>query len=212
MKSIMQIKLSFGQVNRAKKLATLTLLMLVCSAAQAESNVQAIFEFGITQASFDDQVVAGNSSNLELALAVSYKSTIEFGYTSIIDLANASMDTQSGIQSKDGFYASGSMYYLRGLIPLTSSVDVFALAGRSKFTVEATSTTGCFIFCGDVFTITTKSNYLHEESGMALGIGMAFTTIESRQLIIQYVDYNYGGGFDFKVFTLGYRWLLDFPA
>ncbi|MFT7554607.1 MAG: hypothetical protein ACI9LO_000927 [Planctomycetota bacterium] len=199
-------------LSRAKKLATLIFLLLVYSSAQAESSVKAIFELGITRAIFDDQVVAGNSSNLEVALAVSYKSIIEFGYTSIIDLANASMDTQSGIRSKDGFYASGEMYYLRGLIPLTSSVDIFALAGRSKFTVEATSTTGCFFFCGDVFTTTSESNYLHEESGVALGIGMGFTTIENRQLIIQYVDYNYGGRFDFKVFTLSYRWLLDFPA
>ncbi len=122
------------------------------------------------------------------------------------------MDSQSGIQSKDGFYASGKMYYLRGLIPLTSSVDVFALAGRSKFIVEATSTTGCFILCGDVFTTATRSNYLHKESGTALGIGMGFTTIENRQLVIQYVDYNYGGDFDFKVLTLSYRWLLDLPT
>jgi hypothetical protein len=199
-------------LSRAKKLATLISLLLVYSSAQAESNLQAIFELGVTRANFDDQVVAGNSSNLEVALAVSYKSIIEFGYTSIVDLANASMDTQSGIRSKDGFYASGEMYYLRGLIPLTSSVDIFALAGRSKFTVEATSTTGCFFFCGDVFTTTSESNYLHVESGMTLGIGMGFTTVENRQLIVQYVDYNYGGRFDFKVFTLSYRWLLNFPA
>lgn len=197
--------------TRAAKLAAISLLMLAYSAVQAESNVQAIFELGITRASFDDQVVAGNSSNLEFALAVSYKSIIEFGYTSIIDLANASMDTDAGIQSEDGFYASGKMYYLRGSIPLTNSVDIFALAGRSKFTVEATSTYGCLFFCGDVLTTTSESNYLHEESGMALGVGMGFTTMENRQLIIQYVDYNYGGEFAFKVFTLGYRWLLDLP-
>ncbi len=197
--------------TRVAKLATISLLMLVCSAVQSESNVQVIFELGVTRASFDDQVIAGNSINLEWGLAVSYKSIIEFGYTSIIDLANASMDTESGIQSEDGFYASGKMYYLRGSIPLTNSVDIFALAGRSKFAVEATSTYGCLFFCGDVLTTTTESNYLHEESGMALGVGMGFTTMENRQLIIQYVDYNYGGEFDFKVFTLGYRWLLDIP-
>jgi hypothetical protein len=185
--------------------------MLVCSAVQSQSNVQVIFELGATRASFDDQVVAGDSINLEWGLAVSYKSIIEFGYTSIIDLANASMDTESGIQSEDGFYASGEMYYLRGSIPLTNSVDIFALAGRSKFAVEATSTYGCYFFCGDVLTATTESNYLHEESGMALGVGMGFFMTENRQLIIQYVDYNQGGEFDFKVFTLGYRWLLDIP-
>lgn len=197
--------------TRAEKLAAISLLMLACSAVQAESNVQAIFELGITRASFDDQVVAGSSSNLEFELGVSYKSIIEFGYTSIIDLANASMDTDAGIQSEDGFYASGKMYYLRGSIPLNNSVDIFALAGRSKFTVEATSTYGCLFFCGAVLTTTSESNYLHEESGMALGVGMGFTTMKNRQLIIQYVDYNYGGEFDFKVFTLGYRWILDLP-
>jgi hypothetical protein len=46
---------------------------------------------------------------------------------------------------------------------------------------------------------------------MALGVGIGFNTMENRQLIIQYVDYNYGGEFDFKVFTLGYRWLLNLP-
>ena len=105
-------------ITRVAKLATVSLLMLVCSAVQPESNVQVIFELGATRASFDDQVVAGNSINLEWGLAVSYKSIIELGYTSIIDLANASMDTESGIQSEDGFYASGKMYYLRGSIPL----------------------------------------------------------------------------------------------
>jgi len=197
--------------TKASKLAAIFLLMLAYSAVQAESNVQAIFELGITRASFDDQVVAGDSSNLEFALAVSYMSIIEFGYTSIIDLANASMDTDAGIQSEDGFYASGKMYYLRGSIPLTNSVDIFALAGRSNVTVEATSTYGCFFFCGDVLTTTSESNYLHEESGMALGVGIGFNTMENRQLIIQYIDYNYGGEFDFKVFTLGYRWLLNLP-
>ena len=197
--------------TKASKLAAIFFLMLAYSAVQAESNVQAIFELGITRASFDDQVVAGDSSNLEFALAVSYMSIIEFGYTSIIDLANASMDTDAGIQSEDGFYASGKMYYLRGSIPLTNSVDIFALTGRSNVTVEATSTYGCFFFCGDVLTTTSESNYLHEESGMALGVGIGFNTMENRQLIIQYVDYNYGGEFDFKVFTLGYRWLLNLP-
>ena len=154
-------------ITRVAKLATVSLLMLVCSAVQPESNVQVIFELGATRASFDDQVVAGNSINLEWGLAVSYKSIIELGYTSIIDLANASMDTESGIQSEDGFYASGKMYYQRGSIPLTNSVNIFALAGRSKFAVEATSTYGCLFFCGDVLTTTTESNYLNEESGMA---------------------------------------------
>ena len=198
-------------ITRVARLATISLLMLVSSAVQSESNVQVIFELGVTRASFDDQVVAGDSINLEWGLAVSYKSIIELGYTSIIDLANASMDNESGIQSEDGFYASGKMYYLRGSIPLTKSVDIFALTGRSKFTVEATSTYGCLFFCGDLFATTTESNYLNEESGMALGVGMGFITAENRQLIIQYVDYDYGGEFDFKVVTLGYRWLLDIP-
>lgn len=198
-------------ITRVARLATISLLMLVSSAVQSESNVQVIFELGVTRASFDDQVVAGDSINLEWGLAVSYKSIIELGYTSIIDLANASMDNESGIRSEDGFYASGKMYYLRGSIPLTKSVDIFALAGRSKFAVEATSTYGCFFLCGDFLTTTTESNYLNEESGMALGVGMGFITAENRQLIIQYVDYDYGGEFDFKVFTLGYRWLLDIP-
>lgn len=196
---------------RVAKLVTVSLLMLVGTAVQSESNVQVIFELGATRASFDDQVVAGDSINLEWALAVSYKSLIELGYTSIIDLASASMDTESGIQSEDGFYASGKMYYLRGSVPLTNSIDVFAIAGRSKFAVEATSTYGCLFFCGDVLTTTTESNYLNEDSGMALGVGMGFITKENRQLIIQYVDYNHGGEFDFKVFTLGYRWLLGIP-
>lgn len=196
---------------RVAKLVTVSLLMLVGTAVQSESNVQVIFELGATRASFDDQVVAGDSINLEWALAVSYKSLIELGYTSIIDLASASMDTESGIQSEDGFYASGKMYYLRGSVPLTNSIDVFAIAGRSKFVVEATSTYGCLFFCGDVLTTTTESNYLNEDSGMALGVGMGFITKENRQLIIQYVDYNHGGEFDFKVFTLGYRWLLGIP-
>lgn len=198
-------------ITRVARLATISLLMLVSSAVQSESNVQVIFELGVTRASFDDQVVAGDSINLEWGLAVSYKSIIELGYTSIIDLANASMDNESGIRSEDGFYASGKMYYLRGSIPLTKSVDIFALAGRSKFAVEATSTYGCLFLCGDFLTTTTESNYLNEESGMALGVGMGFITAENRQLIIQYVDYDYGGEFDFKVFTLGYRWLLDIP-
>ena len=197
--------------TRVAKLVTISLLMLVCTAVQSESNVQVIFELGVTRTSFDDQVVAGDSINLEWGLAVSSKSIIEFGYTSIIDLANASMDNESGIQSDDGFYASGKMYYLRGTIPLTKSIDIFAIAGRSKFAVEATSTYGCFFFCGDVLTTTTETNYLNEESGMALGIGMGFITKENRRLIIQYVDYNNGGEFDFKVLTLGYRWLLDLP-
>jgi hypothetical protein len=199
-------------LTRIAKLVTMSLLMLVSSTVRSESNFQVIIELGLTRASFDDQVVAGDSTNLEWGLAVSYKSIIEFGYTSIIDLANASMDTESGIQSEDGFYASGKVYYLRGSAPLTSGVDVFAIAGRSKFAVEATSTYGCLIFCGDLVTATTESNYLSEDSGMALGIGMGFVTKENRQLIIQYVDYNYGGEFDFKVFTLGYRWLLDIPV
>ena len=185
--------------------------MLVCSAVQSESNVQLIFELGLTRASFNDQVVAGDSNNPEWGLAVSYKSIIEFGYTSIIDLANASMDTDAGIQSEDGFYATGRMFYLRGSIPLTNRVDIFALAGRSKFSVEATTTYGCLFFCGELLKTWSESNYWHEESGMALGLGMGFTTKENRQLIIQYVDYNHGGEFDFKVFTLGYRWLLDIP-
>lgn len=197
--------------TRTAKLATISLLMLVCSAVQSESNVQVIFELGITRASFDDQVVAGNSINPEWGLAVSYKSIIEFGYTSIIDLANASMDTDAGIQSEDGFYAAARMFYLRGSIPLTNSIDIFALAGRSKYAVEATTTYVCLIFCGELVNTRAKSNYLHEETGRALGLGMGFTTKENRQLIIQYVDYNYGGEFDFKVFTLGYRWLLDLP-
>ena len=197
--------------TRVAKLVTVTLLMLVCSTVQPESDVQAILELGITRASFDDQLVAGDAINLEWGLAVSYKSIIELGYTSIIDLANASMDTDAGIQSEDGFYASGKMFYLRGSIPLSDSVSIFALAGRSKFAVEATSTYGCFFFCGDVLTTWSESNYLNEESGMALGLGMGFVTKENRQLIIQYVDYNHGGQFDFKVFTLGYRWLLAIP-
>ena len=197
--------------TRVAKLTAILLLMLVCSAVQSESNMQVIFELGATRASFDDQVVAGDSINLEWGLAVSYKSIVEFGYTSIIDLANASMDTESGIQSEDGFYASGKMYYLRGSIPLTNSVHIYALAGRSKFAVEATSTYGCLFLCGELLTTTTESNYLREESGMALGVGMGFITAENRHLIIQYVDYNHGGEFDFKVFTLGYRWLLDIP-
>ena len=197
--------------TKAARLATISLLMMVSSAVQSESNVQVIFELGGTRASFDDQVVAGDSINLEWGLAVSYKSVIEFGYTSIIDLANSSMDNDAGVQSEDGFYASGKMFYLRGSIPLTNSVDIYAIAGRSKFAVEATSTYGCLFFCGDLLTTTTESNYLNEESGMAFGAGMGFTTKQNRQVIIQYVDYNHGGEFDFKVFTLGYRWLLDIP-
>ena len=197
--------------TRVARLAAISLLMLVCTTVQSQSNVQVIFELGATRASFDDRVVAGDSINLELGLAVSYKSIIEFGYTSIIDLANASMDTESGIQSEDGFYASGEMYYLRGSIPLTNSIDIFALIGRSKYRTEALSTYGCIILCGDLLTTWTETSYSHEESGLALGVGMGFKTKENRQLIIQYADYNHGGEFDFKVFTLGYRWLLDIP-
>ena len=196
---------------RVAKVVTTSLLMLACTAVQSQSSVQVIFQLGATRASFNDQVVAGDSINLEWGLAVSYKSIIEFGYTSIIDLADASMETDSRIQSEDGFFASGEMHYLRGSIPLTNSVSVFAIAGRSSFAVEATSTYGCLFFCGDLLTATTESNYLNEETGMALGVGMGFITKENRQLIVQYFDYNYGEEFDFTVFTLGHRWLLDIP-
>ena len=101
------------------KLATLALLILACSSVRAESNVQVILELGINRANFDDQLVAGRSVNPEWALAVSYKSIIEFGYTSIFDIAKSSMDDDAGIQSEDGFYASAEMFYLRGSFPLT---------------------------------------------------------------------------------------------
>ena len=198
-------------ITRPTKLAALILLVLTYSSVQAESNVQAIFELGINRADFDDQLVTGHSLNPEWALAVSYKSIIEFGYTSIIDIAKASMDNEAGIQSEDGFYASAKMLYLRGSIPLTNIVDIFALIGRSKFKVEATSVYGCWFFCGDLLTTWSETNYLHEESGLALGVGMGFKTNENRHLIIQYVDYNYGGEFEFNAFTLGYRWLFDLP-
>ena len=195
----------------ARKLTAVFMLMLPYSTLQAESNLQAIFELGITRAAFDNRVVAGNSINMEYALAFSYKSLIEFGYTSIMEIANASMDVDAGIKSDAGFYASGKMYYLRGSIPLNSGVNIFALAGRSRFTIEATSAYGCLFFCGDVLTMTTESNYLYKESGMALGVGVSYNTRDNRQVIIQYVDYNYGGETEFRVFTLSYRWLLGIP-
>jgi len=197
-------------VTRVATLVTISILMLVSSAVQSESNVQLIFELGATRASFDDQVVAGDSINLEWGLAVSYKSIIEFGYTSIID-AEASIDNEAGIKCEGDITTSGNLFYLRGSIPLTNSIDIFALIGRSKFRIEARSTYGCIILCGDLLTTWTETSYSHEESGLALGVGMGFKTKENRQLIIQYADYNHGGEFDFKVFTLGYRWLLDIP-
>ena len=198
-------------ISGPTKLATLALLILACSSVRAESNVQVILELGINRANFDDQLVAGHSVNPEWALAVSYKSIIEFGYTSIFDIAKSSMDDDAGIQSEDGFYASADMFYLRGSFPLTEIVDIFALVGRSKFKVEATSTTGCWFFCGDVLTTWSETNYSHEDSGLALGIGVGFKTTENRQLIIQYVDYNYGGEFEFNAITLGYRWQFNLP-
>jgi hypothetical protein len=192
------------------RLAAISLLMLACTTVQSESNMQVIFELGASRVSFDDQAVAGDSINLELGLAVSYKSIIEFGYTSMID-AEASMDNEARIQYEGDITTSGNMFYLRGSIPLTNSIDIFALIGRSKFRLEALSIYGCILFCGDLLTTWTETSYSHEESGLALGVGMGFKTKENRQLIIQYADYNHGREFDFKVFSLGYRWLLDIP-
>jgi hypothetical protein len=199
-------------ITRPTKLELFTLLILACFSVQAESNVQAVIELGIARSSFDDQVVSGHSFNPEWALAVSYKSIIELGYTSMLDF-EASMDDKTGIQYEGDFYTSAKMLYLRGSIPLTNSVDIIALIGRSKFRVEALSTyISCILFCDDSLVKTrTETDYSSEESGLALGVGMGFKIKEHRQLIIQYVDYNYGGEFDFNAFTLSYRWLFDLP-
>ena len=193
---------------RPPKIVTLLLLLLAYSGAYAESKVYPVIELGLNRTSFDDLVVTGKSTNPEWAIAISYNSVVEFGYKSIIDFSNASMDTDAGIESDDGFFAFGNMYYLRGSLPLSNDVDIFALVGRSKFTVESTSTYGCLFFCGDFLTTTTESDYLHEETGTAIGFGLAISTIENRQVTIQYVDYNYRGEFYFKAFTFGYRWLF----
>lgn len=181
------------------------------TAGEAKRNWQGSFDFGLTRAKFDDQLVAGDALNLAWGLAVTYKSRYEFGYTSIIDFATASMAKDNAIKSEDGFHASGHMYYLRGWMPLSNEVNIFALAGRPTFTVEATSTYVCLFFCGAPVATTTVSNYKHEAPGLALGLGVGFTTRKDRQLIFQYVDYNHGGDFEFKVFSVSYRTLFRLP-
>ena len=201
-----KIKMIKGPIT----LVIFILLILTSPSVRAESNVQAILELGLARPSFDDQFVAGDSINPEWALAISYKSFIEFGYTSMFD-AEASMDNKEGIQYEGDIYTSAKMLYLRGSIPLTNSVSVFALIGRSNFRLEALSIYGCILFCGDLVTTWTETDYSHEESGLALGVGLVVKAKENRQLSIQYVDYNYGGEFDFNAFTLAYRWLFDLP-
>ena len=203
---VLNIRRQIKLIIRLATLSAISLLMLVCSPVQAESNFQGIVGLGITRANFDDQLVAGNSTNMEWTLGISYKSVIEFGYTYIDSFVKASMDSNAGIQT-DGFYSSGKMFYLRGSIPLTESVDLFALVGDSKFEVKGKTYVCAFPFCGNPPRI----DYFHEESGMALGVGMAFTRAKNRQLTIQYVDYNNGGGFSFKVFKVGVRMLFDLP-
>lgn len=208
--AIKNIRQRIKLITKLVTLSAITLIMLVFSEVQAESKYQGILGLGINRAIFDDQLVAGNSFNTEYTIAISYKSIIEFGYTNTTSLVKASMDTDAGIQA-DGFYSGGKMYYLRGSFPLTSSVDIFALVGDSKFNIYAESVYGCILLCGQAIKISTDSKYLHEESGMAVGVGMAFTTEENNQVTIQYIDYNYRGNFSFKVFTLNYRWYFNIP-
>ena len=197
-----------------KKIIAFFLILLSSNAncEQAETGVQLFIDAGLTTFIFDDNTVAGTSNLLGITIAIGINPLLEIGYTDTgIQLA-ISMDEDAGITSDSGFLTRAKLLYLRGNIPISTNFSAYALVGYSKVEVEAHNTNICFFFCGDIVSASTVSNYLSNDSGVALGVGMQWVTQHKRRVQLQYIDYIYDSEYDFSGIYLGYGWMFDMPS
>lgn len=181
--------------------------------AGTETNVQLFVDVGLTHFIFDDGTVSGTSNHLGFSLAAGFKSLLEIGYTNTVQLGEASMNEDAGVISEDGFFTRTQLFYLRGNIPISTNFSAYALAGYSKVNIEATTTyVTCLFFCDDsIISTSTTSEYLSDESGLALGLGMQWITQNKRRLQLQYIDYIYDSESDFSGIYFSYGWMFDMP-
>lgn len=197
----------------------IALLLAILSGAavcgQTDHDVRINLDFTVSRASFDDDIVSGDSLHMGYNLAVGYSYfEIGFGHNGTL-LWNANMDEDAGFEPEDGFYSDARLFYLRGNLPFNKTMTGFALLGSSKVTVEGTTSyVSCLFFCDDntLIQTTSETEYNNTESGIAVGIGMQWNTAQNRRVVLQYIDYLYDSDYDFSAIYLSYGVIFRIPT
>ena len=144
--------------------------------------------------SFDDETFAGTGRLWGYTLGVAYKSRYEIGYTSINNslpwggYAAPSLSDGPELASNEDLKISADMFYLAGNFPITGKWSGFGLIGHSTIAIKSNLEQPCFFTCGEFVSLINRTDYRHEESGLAWGVGIRRKNGPYSAFTLTYID------------------------